>query len=378
MPARLSISSIARLRALGERGVAGGERLVDHEDRRIGGQGDRELQACRHPRGVGAHGQIDRFARALTAPRPPRTRNRPAPGSSPIARAPRRTFCAPVRSGMKRGPDSEQHWPDDVRTVPELGASRPARVRSSVDFPEPLRPMTPMNSPDRATKETPRRAATLTTCLRGHRPEQALTRLAIRALHFVPHAHVVRHDGQRGLVQGPVQGLSSIASSISDYFRIIAVHRHSFASPRQKNRNPKSRSPARPAAQDHPGLRRRQGAVHQHGAVHLQHLEDRDWPRSRHVATGCGEHLVDREDHSGAVHEQAARRRTSAATVSGKSETDAGQDERDAHVQHPLQREDGDDQQPSSRRLLVRRDDGDHHEHRTYSPHHLQAVTEHR
>src|SRR5699024_1471506 len=35
-------------------------------------------------------------------------------------------------------------------------------MRSSVDFPEPLRPMIPMNSPCRATRSTPRTAGTET------------------------------------------------------------------------------------------------------------------------------------------------------------------------------------------------------------------------
>src|SRR5699024_5566183 len=57
-----------------------------------------------------------------------------------------------------------------VSTVPELGASSPARVRSRVDFPDPFRPMTPMNSPERAAKETPRRAETITFCFVSNLP----------------------------------------------------------------------------------------------------------------------------------------------------------------------------------------------------------------
>src|SRR5699024_1569101 len=53
-----------------------------------------------------------------------------------------------------------------VMTVPELGGSNPASTRRSVDFPDPLRPMIPTNSPERAVNETPRNAATETICLR--------------------------------------------------------------------------------------------------------------------------------------------------------------------------------------------------------------------
>ena len=47
-------------------------------------------------------------------------------------------------------------------TVPEVGVSKPPMMRSSVDFPAPLRPRIPIDSPARATNEIPLRASTLT------------------------------------------------------------------------------------------------------------------------------------------------------------------------------------------------------------------------
>ena len=47
-------------RPLGERRVSSGKRFINHEDRRVGGERDGELQARSHARRVGAHGQVDR------------------------------------------------------------------------------------------------------------------------------------------------------------------------------------------------------------------------------------------------------------------------------------------------------------------------------
>ena len=68
--------------------------------------------------------------------------------------------------GTRRGVDPEEHRRALASTWP-WGRSRPATIRMSVLLPEPLRPMTPIASPLRATKETPVRARTTTP---GGRP----------------------------------------------------------------------------------------------------------------------------------------------------------------------------------------------------------------
>ena len=59
------------------------------------------------------------------------------------------TFSRPVSSGWKPTPNRDQrrHAAATPRTRPGVGAVTPASRRSSVDLPEPLRPMMPTHSP---------------------------------------------------------------------------------------------------------------------------------------------------------------------------------------------------------------------------------------
>ena len=55
-------------------------------------------------------------------------------------------------------------------TDPDVGASRPASTRSSVDFPAPLRPSTPMRLPasiDRSTPSSTTRGPRITVTFRA-------------------------------------------------------------------------------------------------------------------------------------------------------------------------------------------------------------------
>ena len=65
----------------------------------------------------------------------------------PMARQPSTTFRSPVRSSSSAAfTPSRAPWPS-VYTAPCSAGSSPAMARSSVDLPEPLRPMTPTASP---------------------------------------------------------------------------------------------------------------------------------------------------------------------------------------------------------------------------------------
>ena len=83
-------------------------------------------------------------------------------GASPMARHPRRTFRSPDRSGTRAALTPSSTGLERALTVPDVGVSKPAITRRRVDFPAPLRPRIPIDSPARATKEMPLRASTLT------------------------------------------------------------------------------------------------------------------------------------------------------------------------------------------------------------------------
>ena len=79
-----------------------------------------------------------------------------------MARQPRRTLRSPDRSGTRAALTPRSTGVERALTVPEVGVSKPPMTRSSVDFPAPLRPRIPIDSPARATKEMFLRASTLT------------------------------------------------------------------------------------------------------------------------------------------------------------------------------------------------------------------------
>src|SRR5215468_5572161 len=82
-------------------------------------------------------------------------------GGMPIARQPSVMFLAPVRSSSRAAfTPSSAAWPSVYTPPPSSAGSKPAMARSSVDLPEPLRPMTPTASPRLATNEIPLMACT--------------------------------------------------------------------------------------------------------------------------------------------------------------------------------------------------------------------------
>jgi hypothetical protein len=141
-----------------EVGVAHGQRLVDDEDVGIDMRDDREGEAHGHAGGVGLDGLVDELAdigegQDVGEPRLVSSCARPS------TLALRKTFCRPVYSGLKPEPSSSRAatrpW---TSTSPWVGVSVPQTSWSSVDLPEPLRPMMPTVSPRATSKESSCRA----------------------------------------------------------------------------------------------------------------------------------------------------------------------------------------------------------------------------
>src|SRR5699024_4166043 len=196
-----------------------------------------------------------------------------------IASAPSFTFSAPVRSGRSAALTPSSIGFAEVSTVPEVGASRPASTRSRVDFPEPLRPMIPMNSPDRAVKEIPRTAATETVWRRRRRAARFFggVRSVRGTVYRTRTSWATRVSGEvSGATQGPdvVSEVSAAALSVLAawwFSAVIAVLRLSVP----ERQEPDDQQSDRPAAEDQPRAERGRGVVDQRSAVQLQHVEDR-------------------------------------------------------------------------------------------------------
>ena len=129
--------------------------------------------------------------------------------------------------------------------MPELGLSRLASVRSKVDFPDPLRPMIPTNSPERTVIETPRSAETLTFCLRVSLPQEPWTRSPVGAHDVVPHAEVVRHDGDRRLGRRGPPLIERLGAAVAGCLLDITARRHR-SPPLSRNRGTRRASALRP------------------------------------------------------------------------------------------------------------------------------------
>ncbi len=72
----------------------------------------------------------------------------------------RKTFSTPLYSGLKPEPSSSRAATRPlVRSSPALGVSVPQTSCSSVDFPDPLRPMMPTVSPRRTSRSRGARAS---------------------------------------------------------------------------------------------------------------------------------------------------------------------------------------------------------------------------
>ena len=71
----------------------------------------------------------------------------------------KRTFSKPVNSGLKPAPSSSRaEMRPRVWTLPPVGVNVPLINCKRVDFPEPLRPIIPIDSPELTSKVTSRNA----------------------------------------------------------------------------------------------------------------------------------------------------------------------------------------------------------------------------
>ena len=129
--------------------VAGGQRLVDHQDVVVLGGGDGEPQAGRHAGGVGAHrqgdevallvdaGEVDDLLVALLDLLPGHAHGQAAEDDVALA-------GEVVHQGRV---DAEQRGLAVGVDLAALRGQQPAMARSRVDLPEPLEPIRPMASP---------------------------------------------------------------------------------------------------------------------------------------------------------------------------------------------------------------------------------------
>src|SRR5487761_1575927 len=109
----------------------------------------------------------------------------------PMARQPRMMFFSPVRSSSSAAlTPSRAPWPS-VYTPPRSAGIRPAIARSSVDLPEPFRPIRPTASPRLATKETPLIACT--SRIEGRRCLRSIRIIAVAAVPLSPPAPYTRY-----------------------------------------------------------------------------------------------------------------------------------------------------------------------------------------
>src|SRR5699024_2464502 len=218
-------------------------------------------------------------------------------GVRPMASAPSFTFCAPVSSGMSAALTPSRTGRELVSTVPELGASSPARVRSSVDFPEPFRPMIPMNSPDRATKETPRRAETTTFCFFSNllRTLERGVRSVRSTLYRIRRLWATTVSGESA---GAIQRWSAFPAFYGpaawSVFGSLSTAIARLPSPEEEEAE--QQQPERPGTEDQPGFERRHTAVHEDLPVHGDHLVD-GVELHDHVDHRVFQEPLDRKDH---------------------------------------------------------------------------------
>ena len=151
--------------------VERGERLVEEQQRRVVGQRPGQADALLHAAGelVGVGLLVARQARpgrrsrrpSRGAPscrcRGPRGRRRRcrSPGGAAAGRSagrPSRRGCGAARAARARWPPV-MSWPS-ITTVPAVGSISRVRQRTSVDLPEPDRPITTKTSPGATSKET--------------------------------------------------------------------------------------------------------------------------------------------------------------------------------------------------------------------------------
>ena len=87
-------------------------------------------------------------------------RSRTSLGSRPMTVAFRKTFSRPVHSTLNPEPSSRSAATlPTFSTVPWLGVRTPAAICRRVDFPDPLRPMIPTESPGRSSRFTSQSAS---------------------------------------------------------------------------------------------------------------------------------------------------------------------------------------------------------------------------
>ena len=138
-----------------ELGVADGEHLVDEQDLGLEVRGDGEREPDVHAARVPLHrrvdepldaGELDDVVEALLD----------LPALHPEDRAVQIDVLAAGELLVEAGPDLEQA-PDAARgsrRAPCVGVAIRVRILSSVDFPAPLRPMTPSTCPSGTSNET--------------------------------------------------------------------------------------------------------------------------------------------------------------------------------------------------------------------------------
>src|SRR5699024_9563505 len=144
-----------------------------------------------------------------------------------------------------------------------------------------LRPMMPTNSPERAVKETPRTAATETICLRRSLPSRSLR--GARSVRITLYR-------TRTLCATTVTGDSSGATqrSASALFGAIRLL------PLPEEQQSEEGEPRRPRTEDQPMLYCRDSPVHEHLAVHHEHVVDRvDFDQCSDSGVAVGE-TIDR------------------------------------------------------------------------------------
>ena len=150
--------------------VTDGEDLVEEENVRLEERGDRKPEPHRHAARVGADRPVDRvldfgerddLVEALANLGATQTLDRPVQVDV-LATAEVRVEARPE---LEQGAD-----PPSTCTVPVVGLMIPASTRSSVDLPEPLRPIKPTASPGAISAETSRKAQTSWPPVRPARP----------------------------------------------------------------------------------------------------------------------------------------------------------------------------------------------------------------
>ena len=105
-------------------------------------------------------GHTSAFSVRLTSASAPRTFSRRLPSRTVLSSA-SSTLRSTVRQGSRRGSWKATEVRPVTATSPLGEASRPARLRSRVDLPEPLRPSRATNSPRRTVRFAPRSTCVL-------------------------------------------------------------------------------------------------------------------------------------------------------------------------------------------------------------------------